>query len=55
MNSEKYQNDILGDIKLQCECVAFLSKEYIFQQDKAPCHWSKSTLRYIAEKGVLTC
>ena len=52
MKSEKYQNDILGDIKLQCECVAFPSKEYIFQQDKAPCHWSKSTLRYIPERGV---
>ena len=35
MNSEKYQNDIiLGDIKMQCEYVAFPCKEYIFMHAK---------------------
>ena len=37
---------------MQCECVAFPSKEYIFMKDKAPWSWSKSTLRYITERGV---
>ena len=37
MNSEKYQNDImLGDIKMQCEYVAFPCKVYIFMQAKVP-------------------
>ena len=41
MNREKYQTDIiLGDIKMQCEYVAFPCKEYIFIQAKvsAPGH-----------------
>ena len=52
MKSEKYQNDILCDIKMQDECVAFPCKEYIFMKDKTPWSWSKSTLRYITERGV---
>ena len=37
---------------MQCECVAFPYKEYIFMKDKSPLHCSKSTLRYITERGV---
>ena len=37
---------------MQGECVAFTCKQYIFMQDKAPCHWSKYTLHYIAKRGV---
>ena len=36
---------------MQCECVAFPCKEYIFMKDKAPWRWS-ATLRYITESGV---
>ena len=53
MNSEKFYNDILCDIKMQCECVVFLCKEYIFMKNKAQWSWTKSTLRYITE--ALTC
>ena len=36
---------------MQCECVAFPCKKYIFIKDKAP--WrGQSTLRYIKERGV---
>ena len=49
MNSEKYQNDtILGDIKMQCEYVAFPCKTYIYMQAKAPAP-GQSFMRYIAE------
>ena len=37
---------------MQCECIAFPCKEYIFMKDKAPWRWSKSTRRYITERGV---
>ena len=39
---------------MQCECVAFPCKEYIFMKDKVPWRWSKSTLRYI-QRGAITC
>ena len=43
MNNEKYQNDIiLGDIKMQCEYIAFPCKECIFIPAKVPCPWTKS-------------
>ena len=52
MNSEKYQNyTILGDIKMQCEYVAFHCKEYIFMQAKVPAP-GQSLMRYIAEMDV---
>ena len=37
---------------MQCECVAFPCKEYIFMKDTATWRWTKSTLRYITERGV---
>ena len=37
---------------MQYECVAFPCKEYIFMTDIVPWRWSKSTLRYITERGV---
>ena len=40
MNNVKYLNDILCDIKMHCECVAFPCKEYIFMKDKVPRCWS---------------
>ena len=43
MNSKKYYNDMLCDIKMQCECVAFPCKEHIFMKDKAPRRWSVFT------------
>ena len=49
MNSEKYQNIIiLGDIKMECEHVAFPCKEYIFMQAKVPAP-GQSFMRYIAD------
>ena len=52
MNSEKYQNDIiLGDIKMQCEYVAFPCKKYIFMNAKVPAP-GQSLMRYIAERDV---
>ena len=36
---------------MQCECVAFPCKEYIFRKDKAY-GVGQSTLRYITERGV---
>ena len=43
MNSEKYFNNIFCDVKMQCECVAFPCKEYIFMKDKVPWRWSVYT------------
>ena len=43
MNREKYENNILCDIKMECECVAFPCKEYIFMKDKNPWRWSVYT------------
>ena len=53
MNSEKYQHYIkLGEIKMQCEYVAFPCKESIFiMQAKVPAP-RQSLMRYIAETGV---
>ena len=52
MTSKTYQNDIiLGDIKMQCEYVAFACKEYIFMQAKVPAP-GQSLMRYIAERDV---
>ena len=28
-------------------------RNYIFMQDKAPCHFSASTQRYLADRGVV--
>ena len=53
MNSEKYINYILCDFKMQCECVAFPCKEYIFMKDKAH-DVGQSTLRYITEGDQVT-
>ena len=49
MNSEKHKNDILCDIKMQCECVAFPCKEYIFMKDKDPWRWSVYTALHNTE------
>ena len=52
MNSEKNQNDIIfGDIKMQCENVAFSCKEYIYMHAKVPAP-GQSLMRYIAERDV---
>ena len=52
LNSIKYQTEILGDIKLKCDCMAYPIKNYIFMHDKAPCHFSASTQRFMADRGV---
>ena len=52
LNSIKYQTEILGDIKLKCDCLAYPIKNYIFMHDKAPCHFSASTQRFMADRGV---
>ena len=44
---KRIKNDVLCDIKMQCECVAFHCKEYIFMKDKV----GQSTLRHIKERG----
>ena len=46
LNSIKNQTEILQDIKLKCDCLAYPIKNYIFMHDKAPCHFSASTQRY---------
>ena len=53
LNSIKYQNKILQDIKLKCDCLAYHIRNYIFMHDKAPCHFSASTKRYLAVSGVV--
>ena len=52
MNSKYYQENIMNDIKLQCECVMFPGKEYIFQQDNAPCHNSASTRAFLRNLDI---
>ena len=52
MDSAKYQNDIIHDIEIKCECIVFSQKGYIFMQDPAPCHDSKSTRTFPERKGM---
>ena len=54
IDSSKYQQDILTDppIKQVCESIIFPLKDAIFQQDRAPCHWSKSTKNFLADRNV---
>ena len=52
LNSERYQREIICDIKMQCECLMFPQKNYIFQQDNAPCHNSQSTRNFLSREGV---
>ena len=45
MDSVKYQSDFTHDIEIECECVVFPQKGYIFIHDIAPCHNSKRTFQ----------
>ena len=49
---QKYQNDIIHDIEMACECVVFLQKGYIFIHDLTPFHNSKSTRIFLDCKGI---
>ena len=49
---QKYQNDIIHDIEMACECVVFLQKGYIFIHDLAPFNNSKSTRIFLDCKGI---
>ena len=53
LNSVKKQNEILQDIKLKCDCLSYPMGNYIFMHDKAPCHFSASIQRYLADRGVV--
>ena len=52
LNSIK-TNEIFQDIKLKCDCLAYPMRNYIFMHDKAPCRFSASTQRYLADIGVV--
>ena len=52
MESAKYQNYIIHDIEILCECVVFPQKGYIFKHDIAPCYNSKSTRTFQECKGI---
>ena len=52
MDSAKYQNDIIHDIEMTCQCFVFPQKGYIFKQDLAPCHDSKSIRTFAERKGI---
>ena len=52
LNSERYQKTILNDIKVQCDCIAFPIRNYIFMQDNAPCHNSKSTKQFLSANNI---
>ena len=52
MDSAKYQSDIIHDNEMTRECVVFLQKGYIFMQDLAPCHYSKSTRIFVDCKEI---
>ncbi len=52
LNSQKYQTEIINDIKNVCEAVIFPIHGAIFQQDKAPAHWSASTKQYLSNLNL---
>jgi len=54
LNSLKYQTEILDNppINSVCNAIQFPRKRGIFQQDKAPAHWSKSTKKYLSDRNV---
>ena len=51
-DSAKYQNDVIHDIKVLCECVVFPQKGYIFIHNIAPCHNSRRTRTFQECKGI---
>ena len=53
LNSVKYQNEILQDIKLKCDCLANPMRNYIFKHDKAPFHFSASTQHCLVNRVVV--
>ena len=53
LSSVKYQNEIIQDIKLKCDFLAYPMLNYIFKHDKAPCHFSASTQHYLVDRGVV--
>lgn len=52
LNSQRYQAEIINDIKNVCECLVFPDKDYIFQQDLASCHNSLSTRQFLEDNNV---
>lgn len=42
-NSDRYQKGIFGVVNILCKCLILPRKGFIFQNDLAPCHNSKST------------
>ncbi len=54
LNSQKYQEEILSypPIKDVCESMLFPYSGAIFQQDKAPAHWSLSTRHYLSNRNM---
>ena len=53
LDSVKYQNEILQDITLKCDCLAYPMRNYIIMHYKTPCHFSDLTQRYLADGGVV--
>ena len=53
LNSLKYQNLLRDKVFPQIKTY-FGSKKFIWQQDNAPCHVSKSTLEFLNEENVKT-
>lgn len=52
LNSKNYQDLIINDIKTQCECIIYPDKDYVFQQDNAPCHNSASTRAFLQNHNI---
>ena len=52
LNSQKYQEHIINDIKEVTDAILFPFHNAIFMQDKAPAHWSASTRKYLADANV---
>ena len=52
LNSQRYQQNIINDIKEHGSCLVFPRRHFTFQQDNAPAHNSRSTHAFLADKGV---
>lgn len=52
LNAARYRELVLGDIRETCTRLAAAGRRFIFQQDKAPAHWARTNLDFLARNQV---
>ena len=52
LNAQKYREEILNDIREICQSLVPRKAKPVFQQDLAPAHSARATLRYLDAQGM---